>query len=155
MCEANKDTPYSFPKFFIRVTCKIFVDEDTVKIPTIHLKWSKWHKWNVLKLDSRRDPNRGVRIPNKQPGVYEAVYEGEEKRLTVGKASDLRMRIKQGLIKGKVPHSTGERMKSENLDFSKIVVRGAVTDRPSAVEEELHKRHVEKYGELPKYVKRT
>lgn len=150
-----KDAWHSFPKFFNRVTCKIFVDEETVKIPTIHLKWSKWHKWNVLKLDSRRAPNRDVRVPNKQSGVYEAVYEDEEKRLTIGKASNLRMRIKQGLIRGKVPHSTGERMKSENLDFSKIVVRWAVTDRPSVVEEELHKRHVEKYGDLPKYVKRT
>ena len=46
-------------------------------------------------------------------------------------------------------------MKSENLDFSKIVVRWAVTDRPSATEEDLHKRHVEKHGRLPKYVKRT
>ena len=131
------------------------MDEETVKIPTIILKWSKWYRWDILKIDSRRVSNRGVRVPNRQPGVYEAVYEGEEKRLTIGKASDLRMRIKQGLIKGKVPHSTGERMKSNNLDFSKIVVRWAVTDRPSAVEEELHKIHVEKYGELPKYVKRT
>ena len=39
--------------------------------------------------------------------------------------------------------------------FETYATMQAVTDRPSAVEEELHKRYVEKYGELPKYVKRT
>lgn len=51
------------------------------------------------------------------------------------------MRVKQGLVRGKVPHSTGERMRADGLDFSKIVVRWAATDRPSAAEEEMHKRH--------------
>ena len=82
-------------------------------------------------------------------------YEDESERLTIGKTSDLRFRIKQGLVKGKTPHSTGERMRSENVDFSKVVVRWAITDRPSAIEEELHKKYVQKYGKLPKYVLRT
>ena len=131
----------------------LFMDEEVIKIPAINLRWSKWHKWNDFKFDLRRS-NNGVNVPN-EPGVYETIHEDEEERLTIGKASNLRMRVKQGLVKGKVPHSTGERMKSENLDFSKIVVRWAVTDRPSATEEALHKKHVEKYGKLPKYVKRT
>ena len=129
------------------------MDIGIIKIPEINLKWNKWYKWHTLELDLRRSDN-GVNVPSR-PGVYEARYEDEEECLTIGKASDLRMRVKQGLVKGKVPHSTGERMKSENLDFSKIVVRWAVTDRPSATEEDLHKRHVEKHGRLPKYVKRT
>ncbi len=65
------------------------------------------------------------------------------------------MRVRQGLVKGKVPHSTGERMKGEKLDFSKIVVRWATTNRPSAIEEELHKRYIKKFGSLPRYVMRT
>ena len=129
------------------------MDEEVIKIPVINLRWSKWHKWNDFEFDLRR-VNNGVNVPNKS-GVYETIHEDEEERLTIGKASNLRMRVKQGLVKGKVPNSTGERMKSENLDFSKIVVRWAVTDRPSATEEDLHKRHVEKHGRLPKYVKRT
>ena len=131
----------------------LFMDEEIIKIPAINLRWSKWYKWNDFEFDLRRS-NNGVNVPDK-PVVYETIYEYEDERLTIGKASNLRMRVKQGLVKGKVPHSTGERMKSENLDFSKIVVRWAVTDRPSATEEVLHKKHVEKYGKLPKYVKRT
>jgi len=65
------------------------------------------------------------------------------------------MRVKQGLVKGKIPHSTGKRMRDDGLDFSKVVVRWAATDRPSAAEEELHRRHVREFERLPKYVKRT
>ena len=129
--------------------------DEIIKIPTINLIWSEWYKWDDLKLDARLIENNGVNIPNKKSGVYEAKYENKNERLTIGKASDLRMRVRQGLIKGKVPHSTGERMKSQNLDFSKVVVRWAITDRPSATEEELHKKYVQKYGKLPEYVKRT
>ena len=74
-------------------------DEEQIIIPKIILKWSKWYKWNDLKLDSRIVSSNGVNMPNKKSGVYEAKYEDEEERLTVGKASDLRMRVKQGLVK--------------------------------------------------------
>ena len=47
------------------------------------------------------------------------------------------------------------RPKGGTSRFETYATMQAVTDRPSAVEEELHKRYVEKYGELPKYVKRT
>ena len=88
------------------------------------------------------------------PGVYEAKYINAEERLTIGKTSNLRMRIKQGLIKGKTPHSAGQKIR-DNEDTSRIVVRWSITDRPAAVEEELHKRHINMFGELPKYVDHT
>jgi len=64
------------------------------------------------------------------------------------------MRIKQALVKGKSPHPAGNKIR-KNEDTSKIVVRWATTDRPAAVEEELHKRFLNKFGKFPKYVKHT
>ena len=81
-------------------------------------------------------------------------YWDKEERLTIGKASDLRWRIRQGLIKGKAEHSAGTKIRA-NEDTPKIVVRWAVTDRPACVEEEIHKRHRNKFGKLPKYVEHT
>jgi len=129
------------------------MDDEVIEIPRINLLWSGWYRWKVLELDSRVK-NSGVRVPNKK-GVYEAKYEDERERLYIGKASDLRMRVKQGLVRCKVEHSASKRMKADGLDFSKIVVRWASTDRPSAAEEELHKRHETEFGRLPKYVQRT
>ncbi len=58
-------------------------------------------------------------------------------------------------MKGKIPHSTGEKIRKEE-DTSKLVIRWAITDRPAAVEEYLHMRYREKNrGELPKYVEHT
>lgn len=128
---------------------------DVIDIPKIELHWSDWYKWDEIKTDSRLKSNNKIIIPNKKSGVYEARYENSEERLTIGKASDLRMRVRQGLVKGKVPHSTGNRMREEILDFSKVFVRWAITIRPSATEEELHRRHIEKFGSLPRYVMRT
>ena len=123
-----------------------------INIPTIRLEWSEWLPWNDLKIDARsRD---GIRVPNKQPGVYEVRYVDSEERLTVGKASDLRHRVKQGLVKGIAPHSTGKRIRG-NEDVSRLLVRWAKTDRPAATEEDLHIKYCERYGNLPKYTKHT
>ena len=127
--------------------------EDTIiNIPTIVLRWSDWTSWDSLKIDARGEG--GVRVPNKTSGVYEAKYADGDERLTIGKAADLRMRIKQGLVKGKVPHSAGEKIRAQEKT-SRIVIRWAKTDRPAATEEELHKRHVAQFGKLPKYVEHT
>ena len=126
-------------------------EKEIIKIPEITLEWSDWYPWNEIEKDARRD---GIKIPNKTPGVYEVKYRDKDERLTIGKASDLRMRIRQGLVKGKTPHSAGEKI-CQKEDISKIIIRWAITDRPAAVEEELHKRHREKFGKLPKYVEHT
>jgi hypothetical protein len=124
---------------------------DIVEIPRIELRWSEWHRWDDLKEDAR---SGGIKIPNGIPGVYEVKYADSEERLTIGKASDLRMRIRQGLIKGKAKHSSGKKIR-ENEDVSRLVARWAETDRPCAAEEELHKRYIKKYGRLPKYTEHT
>ena len=48
----------------------------------------------------------GVSNPNGRPGVYEVKRSdhASDERLYIGKASDLRMRARQGLVKGKEPH---------------------------------------------------
>jgi len=127
------------------------MEKEEIKIPPIELEWSNWIPWDDLKADAR---GGGIKVPNKKPGVYEAKCNNAEERLTIGKASDLRMRIKQGLVKGKTAHSAGKRIRAEE-NTSRIVVRWAVTDRPAAVEEELHKRHLTKFCKLPKYVEHT
>lgn len=125
----------------------------TLTIPPIELRWSEWTAWSRLQLDARSDP-QAVRVPDK-PGVYEAKLTDSEERLTIGRASNLRMRIKQGLVKeAKVPHSSGDNIRTKE-DTSRIVVRWALTDRPAAAEGELHRQYKESFGVLPKHTKRT
>ena len=123
-----------------------------IEIPPIILDWSDWHAWSKFELDARSDPE-GI-TPPELAGVYEAKFIETDERLTIGKASNLRMRVKQGLVKGKVPHSSGDDIRA-NESTSRIVIRWAITDRPAAVEEELHRRHIEIFGKLPKYTDRT
>ncbi len=128
------------------------MDIQLIKIPPINLEWTEWYPWNRFESDARSDSN-GITPPNSS-GVYEARLIELEQRLTIGKTSNLRKRVKQGLVKGKVPHSSGKDIR-EQEDTSKILIRWAVTDRPAAVEEELHKLHITLFGELPKYTDRT
>lgn len=127
------------------------MEKELIKIAPIELVWSDWFGWRDIEVDVRKG---GIRLPNGKSGVYEARYADREERLTIGKASDLRMRVKQGLVKGKTPHSAGQSIR-QNENVSNVIVRWAITDRPSAVEEELHKRYLAKFGKLPKYVKHT
>lgn len=126
-------------------------EKEIIRIPEITLEWSDWYSWNDIIKDARKG---GIMMPNKKSGVYEVKYKDADKRLTIGKASDLRKRIRQGLVKGNTPHSAGKKIRKEE-DTSNIVIRWAITDRPGAAEEELHRRHKEKFGELPKYVEHT
>jgi len=131
---------------------KVITDKTHIEISPIILKWSDWYPWDQLILDVRTEAN-SVKIPSK-PGVYEAKLVTSNTFLTIGKASDLRMRVRQGLIKGKVPHSSGEKIRMAE-DLSQIHIRWAETNRPACVEEELHKRYVAEHGVLPKYTQRT
>ena len=126
--------------------------EEIINIEPIVLRWSDWVSWDDLKIDARH--GGGVRVPNYIPGVYEVKYRDSEERLTIGETSNLRMRIKQGLVKGKTPHSSGYKIRTTE-DVSRLVVRWAITDRPKAVEEELHRRYKSKFGKSPKYTERT
>src|SRR5437867_623504 len=88
----------------------------------------------------KRLPLRGAPVPNKRPGVYEARRREADERLTIGKAKDLRHRVKQGLIRGEAPHPSGAAIRAKE-DLARVEVRWAITERPAAVEEELHQRH--------------
>ena len=57
-------------------------------------------------------------------------------------------------MKGKLPHSAGKKIRKKEVLLN-LEVRWAESDRPSAVEEELHRQYRSKYGELPKYVSHT
>jgi hypothetical protein len=93
-------------------------EKEIIKIPQIILQWSKWYPWKDVEKGARKSE---IKIPNKKPGVYEVKYKCDDKRLTIGKASDLRMRIRQGLVKGKIPHSAGKKIR-KNEETSKIVI---------------------------------
>ena len=127
-----------------------------IDIPPIALEWSYWHSWWEVERDARQG---GAVVPNGQSGVYEVMLDdGRKDLLAIGRTNDLRMRIKQGLVRGKMPHSTGEKiradMKNGKVCAMDIGIRWAVTDRPAAVAEELHRRHKARFGGLPKYNRR-
>jgi len=128
------------------------IDVRQIQIEPITLSWSEWYAWSKFELDARSDAE-GITLPD-SPGVYEAKLTDSDERLTIGRASNLRMRVKQGLVKGNVPHSSGKDIRDKE-NTSAIIIRWAVTDRRAAVEEELHRQHVELFGCLPKYTERT
>lgn len=120
--------------------------DDIIDVPRITLNWSPWYLWEQVALSVR---DGGVSVPF-AAGVYEARYVDQDERLTIGKASRLRMRVKQGLVRGKLQHPAGIRIRQRE-DTTRIVVRWAVVDRRAAVEEELHHRHRAQFGRLPRY----
>jgi hypothetical protein len=115
------------------------------------LEWSWWEWWDDLREDDRR--GEGVELP-RVSGVYEVKIHGEEQRLYIGRASDLQGRVKHALVSGSSSHPAGRRLR-ENEDTSRVCIRWAETNRPAATEEELHRRHVQRFGVLPKYTRHT
>jgi hypothetical protein len=70
-------------------------EQQILRIGTISLDWSDWVPWLNVLIDNRG--GGGILIPNQVPGVYEvscADHEGQE-RLYIGKAGDLRFRVRQ------------------------------------------------------------
>lgn len=120
-------------------------------IPKVILEWSDWYSWSQIITDAR---SGGISIPNKKPGVYEARLLNSDERLTIGKTSDLRMRVRQGLVKGKTPHSSGKKIRA-NEDTNSIEIRWAETERPAAAEEELHRQYKARFGQYPKHTDHT
>ena len=117
-----------------------------VHIEPILLEWSEWHSWRDVERDAREG---GAVAPCEQAGVFEAKISGRKERLAIGKAKDLRKRVKQGLMGGKAGDPAGEDLGAGD----DVVVRWAVTERPAAVVEELQIRHKGRFGELPKYTR--
>jgi hypothetical protein len=121
-----------------------------LEIGTIRLDWSEWVPWVDVTADNRG--GAGVSMPNKVAGVYEVrcVDSDGDERIYIGKAGDLRLRVRHGLVKGKLPHPGGKRIR-EQEDASRLAIRWAVTDRPAAAEEELHRAYRARFGRLPLY----
>jgi len=123
-----------------------------LNIGTIKLKWDIWYPWKRFKEDGRS--KNSLKVPNLTPGVYEVRVKNAKKRLTIGKASNLGSRLKGGLVGGNNKHSAGIKIRKFE-DTTRLEIRWAKTNRPSAAEEELHKRYKKKFGVFPKYVKHT
>ena len=123
---------------------------EIIKIPEITLEWSEIYSYDEIKKHVR---DGGVNIP-KRSGVYKILDENGE-ILHIGRASNLRNRIKQGFVKGKTLHSTRKRMLENGVDFKKLKIQWALTDWPNSVEEYLHKKFKEEKGKLPKFTKVT
>ena len=117
-----------------------------IHIEPILLDWSEWHSWRDVERDARKG---GAAAPCEQAGVYEAKISGRKERLAIGKAKDLRMRVKRGLMPRKAGDTAGEELGADE----DVVVRWAATERPAAVVEELQIRHKGRFGELPKYTR--
>jgi hypothetical protein len=123
-----------------------------LEIPPIVLAWSSWQRWDDLRRDER--VRTGPRVPIGRPGVYEVIKEHTTERLTIGRAADLRARVKHQLVMGHGTHPVRNAiLKGE--DTSRVLIRWALTDRPAAAEEELHRLYVRQHGRLPKYTQRT
>jgi hypothetical protein len=123
------------------------MEKQAIHIPEITLDWSDWHPWESIKINAGQPD--GVFIPD-IAGVYEVKYQDSEIRLTIGKTVDLRRRVRRSLVQGKLPHSSGKRIR-DSEDTSRLVVRWATTEYPAAVEEALHQQYIKKHGVLPKY----
>jgi hypothetical protein len=126
-------------------------EEDVLGIEPIVLEWGWWKWWDDLCGDSRT--GEGISVPT-CPGVYEVGVYGQEERLYIGRASNLRTRVKDRMVKGHVDHPASRKIAAQE-DVSRVIVRWARTDRPAAAEEELHRLHLERFGALPKYTERT
>lgn len=128
-------------------------ESEEISLAPIRLEWSDWCPWENLEVGARTSD--AAAVPPRSPGVYEVLDTALNEFLTIGKASDLRMRVQQALVRGQAPHSVGERIRKDYPDCSTLVVRWAITDRPAAAEEALHARHKERTGSLPRYVHHT
>lgn len=128
------------------------METQIIRIPRIVLEWSEWTAWHMLHADARNGAEGAT--PPKAPGVYEVRQRRCKKRLTIGETSNLRHRIKQGVVRGSSSHSAGKRIR-EHERAESIVIRWAETNRPCAVQEHLHRAYRERFGTLPKYTKCT
>lgn len=71
-----------------------------ITIEPLELRWSVWARWSELAADTRLG---GIGVPNGVSGVYEVRYEDAEERLTIGKAANLRFRVKRGSSEERPP----------------------------------------------------
>ncbi|MBM3472183.1 MAG: hypothetical protein FJX75_02780 [Armatimonadetes bacterium] len=126
--------------------------QEVIELPPIILNWSYFWDWD--EIANGTDDDEDIDLPPSEPGVYRVIGGREVETLCIGRAANLRQRICSALIAGKAPHTAGCKIR-ENEDLSTVRIAWAVTNRPAAAEEELHRRHVERNGHWPKYTQRT
>ena len=122
-----------------------------VEIPVIVLHWS--YQWRWEEIAGAREDSRDIDLPPGAPGVYDVRAKGRYETLYIGQTSDLMRRVYYGLVQGVMPHVAGDKIR-ENENLADLSVRWAYTDRPAAVEEELHRLHIETFGYPPTYAGR-
>ncbi len=125
-------------------------EDELLEPEPIRLPWSHWERWEDIRVYGPLI----IDLPFVKSGVYEARLEDEDERLTIGRAMDLKDRVMLGLVRGTAKHTSGQKI-HENENVYRVVIRWAVTDRPAAAEEELHRRHVARFARLPKYTLKT
>jgi len=119
----------------------------SLDIGRIDLAWSWWEWWRDIRSGFLGGAH--VDVP-REPGVYEVRLYGESRRLYIGRAVNLQMRVIHQLVRGTGLHAAGRKIE-EHEDLNEICVRWALTERPAAVEEELLRQHVAEWGGPPKY----
>jgi hypothetical protein len=147
------DPPRKLPRpIFQASKVKQDLVQEVLELPPIILNWSYLWDWDEIAYGT--DDDEDVDLPPSEPGVYRVVGGRGVGTLCIGRAANLRQRICSALIAGKLPHTAGCKIR-ENEDLSTVRIAWAVTDRPAAAEEELHRRYVERLGHWPKYTQRT
>jgi excinuclease UvrABC nuclease subunit len=122
--------------------------KQTITFEPIILEWTRWYIFSVV-VGNR------VLVP-KLSGVYEVIEPNNECRLTIGESKNLNRRIRHNLIKGS-SHSAGEDIKKHfaPIVHSTLLVRWALTSKRAAVQEELHRLHMQVYDCMPRYTDKT
>jgi hypothetical protein len=124
--------------------------DEFIEFPRIHLQRSRWERWEEVAEHGRAI----LDVPADPPGVYEVAYCHDEPRLYTGRSIDLRSRVLHALPRGTMAHPAGDAIRA-NEEVWRLRIRWALTDRPAAVEEEFHRRHIERFGALPQYTQHT
>ena len=120
---------------------------EVLEIPPIVLRWSYSERWDDVAGTGEHATE--FQLPT-DPGVYFVYRVGEPVLLYIGGTSNLRRRVTDALVRGKLMHIAGQKIR-EGEDVEGLRVAWAVTDRPAAAEEELHRKHLERCGRPPKY----
>jgi excinuclease UvrABC nuclease subunit len=127
----------------------MIVQTEEISEVNIHvmLNWTQWYSF----VDIRNEKY----VLSTLSGVYEVRDIHSKEILHIGKAINLKNRVKTRFVDGKYRHSTRDRMIEKHVKFEDLEIRWLETEYSCAVEEYLHKEHIKQFGRLPEYVIRT
>ena len=119
-----------------------------ITVRTVALNWNAWVPWSRLEPSAHEHAEV---CPPESAGVYELKYIGQEVRLAIGAAHNLRLGLQEALVQGRQPHPVGRRIQ-EHEDTTRLEIRWAENERPSETQEDLYVGHLARFGQLPKYL---